>query len=78
MKKVFCENCKYYNWYFIAFDIELDCAAPENLIKKCDWKSDWVEGLRKPNVINKNNNCKWYKSKLWVKIKSILKKRGIR
>lgn len=72
MDKVFCSECKYFNCRrgIEGKTSELwnpECLHPENKRKvdDDDWyeKGEGWETIDFVSVINKNNDCKWYKSK---------------
>jgi len=61
MKKVYCNNC-----LLLFNNSSYICNADENIkiiIREDNWFDEDKEifYIRKPEEINKNNNCKWYK-----------------
>ena len=67
MKKVYCENCSYWEP-----DIFRDfCHAPENRLlhkcPKCRYSFNYL-----PQDINKNNDCTWYNPKEKSNMKTLL------
>ena len=61
--KVYCMECISYNWtYNSRFG---ECRNENN--KTDDWHSKKLISKDKPEVINRNNNCKWFKKRKDVK-----------
>lgn len=59
MEKVFCGECIYFQtWGGLPF-----CEHPDNNRVKYNWREKWNANIRKPEIINKKNNCKWYKNR---------------
>ena len=57
MENVFCGRCRYF------FSEHLDmCKHPDNLKLHVNWRNDYKTSIKHPRVLNKNNNCKWFKS----------------
>ncbi len=62
--KVYCSNCKWLSdndgWAYI-------CLHKENENTNSNWFSiNFFDGWkRKLEIINKKNNCSWYKKKWW-------------
>ncbi len=59
--KVYCQNCKWYRFYWGDSPEDTYCCTnPMNTNKKDTWLK--IEYNRKYPAykINKNNNCKWY------------------
>jgi hypothetical protein len=58
-KKVYCNECD----YLVRLFVEFRCKAPLNVIYTdcflCQ-NTDYIEG---PEVLNKDNNCSWWKTK---------------
>lgn len=59
--KVYCENCT----YLLTTEDIYGCNAPDNVERKA--KSTWLKEIttslkrdREPDIINRNNDCKWY------------------
>jgi hypothetical protein len=52
---VFCSECAHYSK-------DSGCWYPGNVVVKSSWLHTWEE-RESPSVINKNNDCKWYKAK---------------
>ena len=53
--KVYCDDCKWQMWDNLRYD---RCSYPDNRV---GYRGD--EGLREPDDINKNNDCKWIEKK---------------
>jgi hypothetical protein len=66
MEEVFCKDCKYF-----SSDVYVICHCPKNKTIHYHknhygkWKN--VEYLECPSELNKNNDCEWFKLKLWKK-----------
>ena len=59
MEFSYCSKCKYY----INEHEDENCNAPENKVYNRNYFHEWFVYLSKPNVINKNNNCEWFKER---------------
>ena len=57
-KKVFCKYCRYVD---TTTRIVANCEHPNNKRERHNYFETWVEHIRKPEKINKHNNCKTYR-----------------
>lgn len=66
-EKKFCDNCKHYRYYDYAYDGRFSefCLAPENKKTIISYKNEHNTPEEKPSVLNKNNDCKYYRRKKW-------------
>ena len=58
MKKVYCDNCKFFDDLFY-------CSHPTNQEIINDWQKSYISYKIRPRDMNKNNDCKLYKKKWW-------------
>jgi hypothetical protein len=64
-KKVYCNNCEYlcfslYSKYYCSYRYNI------SLVKEDSWLKEGKEEkvyIAKPQFINQNNDCKWYKKR---------------
>lgn len=61
-KKVFCQECKFFHGYN-QFVREFQCDYPDNITEDDDWLSSRTKGKVIPDIINKDNDCKWFEAK---------------
>lgn len=66
-KKVYCSDCKYLFTLYSTTDY-YGCSYPDNisLVKEDSWLKEGKEEeiyIAKPQFINQNNDCKWYKKR---------------
>ena len=65
--KVFCRGCEYLKYVGTGHNVWSDCDKfickhPKNRAPKYDsWLKPHDGGKKEPKVINKKNNCGWYK-----------------
>lgn len=55
---VFCGKCKYYN-----IGRNGACNHPDNITIRSDWEMHWKSYTKKPNSLNKKNDCKWFEKR---------------
>lgn len=60
MEFSYCLKCKYYT---VNDSGNENCNAPENKVVNRNYYHEWSAYLSKPNVINRNNDCEWFKEK---------------
>jgi len=60
--KVFCNKCKYYVYYHFN-EIKETCKHPKNIGYYNDYNKRKKYYAHDPKIINKNNNCEWFKFK---------------
>ena len=73
MKKIYCEDCKYYNKETLVAlpNTPIDiCSYPDNQIPIYEEENHehpkrikYYENKKSPYEINRNNDCIWYKKK---------------
>jgi hypothetical protein len=63
----YCNNCKYFETFDTEYGGGENCNFQGNIFyTKKNYRGDFHKLYkRKPNEINKKNNCKGYKRKLW-------------
>lgn len=66
-RKVYCENCKYFD------DMFKRCLNENNFINKPDPIYEHNGIYPKCENVNTNNDCKYFKPKFFYKIKNIFK-----
>ena len=74
MTEIVCARCKYFRAFrwigdYGASDPE-ECRAPKNLEEVrtsnyCYGKSRYFKAIEKPEVMNENNSCFWFKRSFW-------------
>jgi len=57
-EKVYCKDCRHFG------PILIRCYHPENACRKDSWREVVVLQRRKPEEINRNNDCGWFKSRV--------------
>lgn len=62
--KIYCKNCKYFYWGEMAYSAT--CEAPQNLIVKDCYASQYFKNEKTPGEINENNDCKFYKKEWYL------------
>lgn len=67
--KVYCGECKYFYSDSDEYGCDEGCKATQNLKKVDTYSRVLTEKVREPNVINKQNDCKWFSSRWYVKRK---------
>jgi hypothetical protein len=60
MESSYCSKCKYYE---IDINGDEKCNAPENKVVNRNYYHEWSVYLSKPNVINRNNDCDFFKER---------------
>lgn len=78
--EVYCKDCRYLICYFDIGGVSPNCTYPDNSIKviSANWyNKKEKEGYKElPEIINKNNDCNWYKketSKILLLMKGIIR-----
>ena len=80
MDKVYCEDCKYYNYinaiYRVPGTSGHECYAKQYILKPgpINRKQKYFNSIFDCDHYNRNNDCKDFSPKLWYKIKQWFKR----
>ena len=58
MAFVYCSKCEYYE---VDSNGEELCESPKNKVFNRNYYHEWFVYNNKPNYINRDNNCEWFK-----------------
>ena len=67
MADVFCGKCRFFRMCNYETRGEDECRVESNTFMNKDYRIEWVDYHIRPCVINRNNNCKQFESKWWVR-----------
>ena len=58
---IYCYGCEHSAYYLSTQSGNDECNAPENINSKKKYFGISIKHIRRPEKINKNNDCKWFK-----------------